>query len=51
MATGLLAARRLPLWLAIIIVLALEGVVMYFIRDGLLLNIVNLIYPLEFIAQ
>jgi hypothetical protein len=51
MAAGFLAARRLPLWLAISIVIALEGVVMYFIRDGLLLNIINLFYPLEFIAQ
>lgn len=51
MTLGFFAARRLPVWLAIAIVVGLEVVVMYFIRDGLLLNIINLIYPLEFIAQ
>lgn len=51
MVLGFLAAVRLPLWLSIAVVALLELTVMYFIRDGLFLNIVNLIYPLQFISD
>ena len=47
---GFLLAWRLPVWTSVVLVLVLELFVGYSIRDGLLLNIVNLAYPFEFIA-
>jgi Protein of unknown function (DUF2585) len=51
MIVGYVTALRMPVWLSIIVVVTLEAVVLYFIRDGLTLNIINLIYPFEFIAE
>lgn len=51
MIIGFVLAIRMPLWLAIIIIVALEAITMYVIRDGLALNIINLLYPFEFIAE
>lgn len=45
MALGFLAARRLPVWASISIVLLLELVPLFAIRDNLLLNIVMLLVP------
>jgi hypothetical protein len=45
MAVGFLAARKLPLWGAIGLVLALELVPLFVIRDNLTLNIWNLLAP------
>ena len=45
MALGFLAARKLPLWPAIGLVLALELVPLFVIRDNLTLNIWNLLAP------
>ena len=45
MALGFLAARRLPLWAAIAIVLALELVPLWVIRDNLTLNVWMLLAP------
>ena len=50
MATGFLVAKRIPWWAVIVIALAFEAFVIFMIRDGLLLNIINLIFPFEFIA-
>ena len=49
MVAGFFAARRLPVWGSVALVVALEAVALYFIRDSLALNIINLVYPLEFI--
>ena len=43
-------AWRVPVWVSVAFVVAAELFVGYMIRDGLALNIINLIYPFEFIA-
>jgi hypothetical protein len=45
MCIGFLAARRLPLWAAVLLVLVLEVLPIFAIRDNLTLNILNLIAP------
>ena len=45
MALGFLAARRLPVWASVAIVLILELVPLIAIRDNLLLNIIMLVAP------
>ncbi len=45
MALGFLAARKLPLWASVAIVLALELVPLVVIRDNLTLNVIALIAP------
>ena len=45
MALGFLAARKLPVWASILLVLALELVPLLVIRDNLTLNIWNLVAP------
>ena len=45
MALGFLLARKLPLWAAIALMVALEVVPLFVIRDNLTLNIIALIAP------
>ena len=45
MALGFLAARRLPLWASVIVVLVLELVPLLVIRDNLTLNVWMLLAP------
>ena len=45
MAVGFLAARRLPVWLSLAIVLALELIPLLVIRDNLFLNVWMLLAP------
>lgn len=47
---GYLLARVSPFWLVVVLVFAMELYVGYMIRDGLALNIINLLYPSEAIA-
>jgi hypothetical protein len=51
MALGFLAARRLPLWSSVVIVLLLELIPLLAIRDNLLLNIIMLVAPNEAILN
>ena len=51
MALGFLAARKLPVWGAILLVLALELIPLLVIRDNLTLNILMLIHPFESVKQ
>lgn len=45
MCLGFLAARKLPVWAAILLLIALELVPLYAIRDNLTLNIWMLLWP------
>jgi hypothetical protein len=51
MIVGFLIAARLPPWVTVFLLIATELVLLYLIRDNLLLNIVMLIYPLDWIRQ
>ena len=51
MALGFFLAWRIPVWAAILSIIALELFVGYSIRDNLLLNIIMLIYPSHAILQ
>ena len=45
MALGFLLAQRLPLWAAVVVVVVLELIPLFAIRDNLTLNILSLISP------
>ncbi len=47
---GFLATWKLPIWAAIAAAIILEGVMLYFIRDSLLLNTIQLIHPIDAIG-
>jgi hypothetical protein len=51
MIAGFFAARRLPVWATVAPSLAIEAALAYWIRDNLTLNIVMLLYPLDFIRE
>jgi Protein of unknown function (DUF2585) len=51
MVLGFFVAYKVPVKVSVVTVIALELLVVYFIRDNLTLNIINLIYPLEFISK
>jgi hypothetical protein len=48
---GFWLARRLPVWVSVAIVILAEVIVMAAIRDGLALNIIMLLYPLDAIRE
>lgn len=47
MMIGFFLAWRLPIWVSVVLVLAMELIALYAIRDNLTLNILMLIYPIE----
>jgi hypothetical protein len=51
MALGFFLASRLPVILTIVLTLVMELGVGWMIRDNLLLNIIQLVYPMEFILR
>jgi hypothetical protein len=48
---GFWLARYLPVWVSVAIVIGFELFVMYMIRDGLALNVIMLLYPLDAIKD
>jgi Protein of unknown function (DUF2585) len=50
-AVGCLLAARLPVWLAVTVVLLLEGILALWIRDNLTLNLLMLLRPIEAIRR
>mgnify|MGYP001823737001 FL=1 len=48
---GFWLAARLPVWASVAIVIVFEGVTMWVIRDGLALNIIMLLYPLDIVRD
>jgi hypothetical protein len=51
MAAGFALAARLPVWTTVALTLAIELLLLYWIRDNLTLNIVMLLYPLDAIRR
>jgi Protein of unknown function (DUF2585) len=51
MVAGFIIASRVPVWLTVAMVITLELIVLYFIRDNLTLNIIMLLYPLDAIRN
>lgn len=51
MVVGFFIASRAPVWVSVGIFIAAELIVGLNIRDGLLLNVIMLLYPLEWIRQ
>ncbi|WP_306113298.1 DUF2585 family protein [Roseovarius sp. MMSF_3305] len=51
MLVGFWLARRLPVWASFAIVIGFEVLTMAIIRDGLALNVVMLLYPLDIIRD
>jgi hypothetical protein len=50
-ALGLVLAARLPVWVTLLLAVAIEAILAYAIRDNLTLNIIMLIYPIEAIER
>lgn len=51
MTLGFIFARRFPVWLTVSLAIVMEVAVAYYIRDNLTLNILNFIYPFDFIHR
>jgi hypothetical protein len=51
MIAGFVVAARIPVWTTILIAVAIEASLAYWIRDNLALNILMLIYPLEAVRR
>lgn len=47
MMLGFWAARRLPVWASVVAILGFEALAAWVIRDGLALNVLMLLYPLD----
>ncbi len=51
MILGFWLASRLPVWATVALIVLAEGATMWIIRDGLALNVLMLLYPLEAVAN
>ena len=51
MILGFWLAARLPVWATVALILLFEGVTIWLIRDGLALNVLMLLYPLDWVAD
>jgi hypothetical protein len=51
MLVGFLLAARLPAWVTVMLLIATEVILLFLIRDNLLLNIIMLVHPVEWIKQ
>jgi hypothetical protein len=51
MAAGFALAARLPVWVILLLTVAMEAFVGWMIRDNLALNILMLIYPIEAVRR
>lgn len=51
MILGFWMAARLPVWATVALIILFEGATMWIIRDGLALNVLMLLWPLDWIAE
>lgn len=51
MVLGFVAAARLPVWVVVALAIIMEVAVGLWIRDNLILNIIQLLYPLEAVLR
>lgn len=51
MLLGFYLARRLPIWGSVALVIGFEALTVYMIRDGLALNILMLLHPLDSVRE
>lgn len=51
MILGFWLASRLPVWVTVALILLFEGVTIWLIRDGLALNVLMLLWPMDWIAE
>ena len=51
MVLGFWLASKLPVWATVALIILFEGATMWIIRDGLALNILMLLWPLDSVAQ
>jgi hypothetical protein len=51
MIVGFWLASRLPVWATVALIVLFEGVTLWLIRDGLALNVLMLVYPLDWVAS
>jgi len=51
MLLGFWLAHRLPVWVTVLLMVVFEILTLWLIRDGLLLNIIMLVYPLDAILD
>jgi len=51
MIIGFFLAARLPVWATVVLAVAFEAATIWLIRDGLALNVLMLLYPLDSVAQ
>src|SRR3989344_1305095 len=47
---GFVLAYRIPILASVVLVIILEGIALYFIRDSLTINIIQLIHPIDAIG-
>ncbi len=50
MVLGFWLASKLPVWVTVALIILFEGATMWIIRDGLALNVLMLVYPLDSVA-
>lgn len=50
MIIGFWLAAKLPVWATVALILLFEGVTIWLIRDGLALNVLMLLYPLDWVG-
>ena len=51
MVLGFWLASKLPVWVTVALILLFEAVTIWLIRDGLALNVLMLLYPLDWVAE
>lgn len=51
MVLGFWLASKLPVWATVALIILFEAATMWIIRDGLALNVLMLVYPLDSVAQ